>query len=126
MSYDLNTEAELFNNYIQDCNFFNDFSIEYNFSVIKSKYENGISYFIIKNNSEICQKIYFEYIMNNITNQITVLDEIKIVDKNNCYIETPFNIDNESSYIFLKDIECYFDWFSSIDENILLPFVTPR
>jgi len=126
MSYDLETQSCLFNSYLNDCIYMTKLSEEKYISLIKSKFNNGLCYYILKNDENVYQKIYIEYIYNEVTNEVNVLDEVKIVDINNFYIETPFNIDDDTSYILLKDIDSYIDWFSTIDENIRLPIVTPR
>jgi len=126
MSYDLETQACLFNSYLNDCIYMTNLSEEKYITIIKSKFDNGLCYYILKNDENVYQKIYVEYVYNEVTNEVTVLDEVKIVDINNFYIETPFNIDNDTSYILLKDMDSYIDWFSTIDENFRLPIVTPR
>jgi hypothetical protein len=126
MSYDLETQSCLFNSYLNDCIYMTNLSEEKYITIIKSKFDNGLCYYILKNDENVYQKIYVEYVYNEVTNEVTVLDEVKIVDINNFYIETPFNIDNDTSYILLKDMDSYIDWFSTIDENFRLPIVTPR
>ena len=126
MSYDLETQSCLFNSYLNDCIYMTNLSEEKYITIIKSKFDNGLCYYILKNDENVYQKIYIEYIYNEVTNEVNVLDEVKIVDINNFYIETPFNIDNDTSYILLKDMDSYIDWFSTIDKNFRLPIVTPR
>jgi hypothetical protein len=126
MSYDLETQSCLFNSYLNDCIYMTNLSEEKYITIIKSKFDNGLCYYILKNDENVYQKIYVEYVYNEVTNEVTVLDEVKIVDINNFYIETPFNIDNDTSYILLKDMDSYIDWFSTIDKNFRLPIVTPR
>ena len=126
MSYDLETQSCLFNSYLNDCIYMSKLSEEKYITIIKSKFDNGLCYYILKNDENVYQKIYIEYIYNEVTTEVNVFDEVKIVDINNFYIETPFNIDNDTSYILLKDIDSYIDWFSTIDENFRLPIITPR
>lgn len=126
MSYDLETQACLFNSYLNDCIYMTNLSEEKYITIIKSKFDNGLCYYILKNDENVYQKIFVKYICDETTNEVTVLDEVKIVDIENFYIETPFNIDNDTSYILLKDIDSYIDWFSTIDENFRLPIITPR
>lgn len=126
MSYNEQTLAYLFDFYIQNCSLFNDLSQEHYFDIVKTQFENITSYFIIKNSSDIYQKISIDYDYNEETNEIIMIDEIKIVDMYDCYLETPFNIYDDESYILLKDLESYVEWFSTIDENISLGIITPR
>ena len=116
----------LFNSYIKTCNLFSELSEQNIIDIIKTKFDNDYSYFILKNSSDICQKVYIQYEYNEDINEIIILDEIKIVDTQDCYLETPFNIDEDTSYILFKDLENYAYWFSTIDENIRLEFLTPR
>jgi hypothetical protein len=123
---DTEDEVSLFNSYIKTCNFFSSLCEEHSIDIIRTKLDNYYSYFILKNSSDICQKVYIEYEYNEDINDIIELNEIKIVDVQNCYLDTPFNIDEDTSYILFKDIENYLYWFSTIDENFRLDFLTPR
>jgi hypothetical protein len=123
---DTEDEVSLFNSYIKTCMFFNERCEDHSIDIVKTKLDNYYSYFILKNSSDICQKVYIEYEYNEDINDIIELNEIKIVDVQNCYLDTPFNIDEDTSYILFKDIENYLYWFSTIDENFRLDFLTPR
>jgi hypothetical protein len=123
---DTEDEVSLFNSYIKTCNLFSSLCEDHSIDIVKTKFDNDYSYFILKNSSDICQKVYIQYEYNEDINEIIILDEIKIVDTHDCYLETPFNIDEDTSYILFKDLENYAYWFSTIDENIRLEFLTPR
>jgi len=126
MSYNEQTLAYLFDFYIQNCSLFNDLSEEHPIVITETKFENTTSYFVIRNSSNICQKIYIEYEHNEENNEVIMIDEVKIVDMYDCYLETPFNVYDDESYILLKDLDSYVEWFSTIDENISLGIITPR
>jgi len=126
MSYDSEAYEQLFMYYIKDCNYMHDLSREHDISIVKTKFNDDLSYFVIRNNYNIYQKMYFKYLYDEITNEVTILNEVKIVDIKDFYLETPFNIDDEISHILFDNIEDYIYWFSTIDENFILPVITPR
>ena len=111
-------DVQLLENFIEDTTMIMNAAYEKYISVIKANYEDSFSTYFLMNKYDIIQKIEFAYVLtDNPDENIQTANEIKITDEFDKYLSTPYNINNESSYIYFYDIKDYLDWFSNIDRN---------
>lgn len=110
--------VQLLENFIEDTTTIMNSAYNHSISVIKANYEDTLTTYLFMNKYNIVQKIEITYVITNNPDEIIhTAKEIKITDEFDKYLFTPYNINNDNSYIYFDDINFYLDWFSNIHEN---------
>jgi len=122
----LQDELVLFEMYMEDTLMLYNICKSYDISIIKTLYNIGTVSYTIMNLNNISQKIYFSYVVDEMNDDTYKLgNEIKILTPTNHPLDTPFNINDYSSYIHLYDLEPYIIWFSDLEKNCIIQTTPP-
>ena len=116
---------ELYRNHLEDGTLINDTASESEISVLTAIYQNGTSYYMIKNKFNILQQICISYVIDDDCSSVNC-NEVSIFGVHGNIIDTPFNLYDDRPFILFSDLLLYIEWFSQIEDILpLLPTTPP-